>query len=173
MNDHDRLFEAYEWAAASKDPSSQNGAVLIGKMVAPGVNHFYEGIPEEYENKEKKYAGIEHAERDAIYTAARWGIRTKGTTLYCPWAACRDCARGIIGSGIRRVVTHRQRMELDSRNWKDSINDSLRWLTDAGVIVDYYDGPINGAKPILVSGQLWCPSSLQFVSGGISSAVGN
>lgn len=163
--DHDYLVRAYTVARFSKDPSSQNGAILLTteRDSCQGYNHIYTGIPEEYDDREIKYQRIEHAERDAIYEAAEFGFATKGATLYCPWVACRDCARGIIGAGISRVVAHQQRMDLDPRNWGDSINDALGWLVSAGIKLDYYDGPISGANPILVSGRLWSPSSLQFM----------
>jgi len=46
-----------------------------------------------------------HAERNSILSAARNGIRTDGTTLYC-WCClpCSECAREIINAGVSRVV---------------------------------------------------------------------
>jgi len=40
-----------------------------------------------------KYMFFEHAERNAIFTAARHGIRTDGATLYVQALPCVDCAR--------------------------------------------------------------------------------
>jgi dCMP deaminase len=40
-----------------------------------------------------KYMFFEHAERNAIFTAARHGIRTEGATLYVQALPCVDCAR--------------------------------------------------------------------------------
>lgn len=40
-----------------------------------------------------KYSFFEHAERNAIFTAARHGIRTEGATLYVQALPCVDCAR--------------------------------------------------------------------------------
>ena len=40
-----------------------------------------------------KYLYFEHAERNAIFTAARHGIRTEGATLYVQALPCVDCAR--------------------------------------------------------------------------------
>lgn len=42
-----------------------------------------------------KYMYFEHAERNAIFTAARHGIRTDGATLYVQALPCVDCARYI------------------------------------------------------------------------------
>lgn len=45
-----------------------------------------------------------HAEMDAITSAARRGIPTRGATLYCTTLPCHECARLIVGAGIRKVV---------------------------------------------------------------------
>ena len=44
-----------------------------------------------------------HAEANAIAYAARHGISTTGATLYCTLSPCRECAKIIISSGIKRV----------------------------------------------------------------------
>jgi deoxycytidylate deaminase len=45
-----------------------------------------------------------HAEMTAITTAARLGTSLADTTLYATTFPCHNCARHIIGTGIRRVV---------------------------------------------------------------------
>jgi len=81
---------AYEHAKnASPDPRTQNGAVIVNpntsEIISYGANRFPDGIknlPERLlpENK-KNY--LEHAERDAIFSALRQGKSTQGATLYC------------------------------------------------------------------------------------------
>lgn len=46
-----------------------------------------------------------HCERNAILNAARNGVKTDKTTLYC-WCClpCSECAREIINAGVSRVV---------------------------------------------------------------------
>lgn len=46
-----------------------------------------------------------HSERNAIIQAARNGISTKDTTLYC-WCGqvCKDCAIEIVNSGIKELI---------------------------------------------------------------------
>jgi dCMP deaminase len=46
-----------------------------------------------------------HAEQNAIATAARFGIALEGSTLYCNMTPCYICAKIIINSGIKRVVS--------------------------------------------------------------------
>ncbi|MCU1485753.1 MAG: CMP/dCMP deaminase zinc-binding protein [Actinomycetia bacterium] len=51
-----------------------------------------------------EYGRTMHAEMDAITSAARKGISTRGATLYCTTLPCHECARLIVGAGIKRVI---------------------------------------------------------------------
>jgi dCMP deaminase len=166
------LRQAYRFALNSLDPSTQNGAVVIPNGCgrhdplydfASGWNQFYDGVPEEYENKTIKYQGIEHAERDAIFKAARFGVICQGATLYCPWVACRECARAILGIGITRVVFHADRLDIINTNWENSIDDAFVWLNNRGIELHAHRGPVPNVQPILVSGRSWSPSELAYV----------
>ncbi len=48
-----------------------------------------------------------HAETNAIVQAARFGISTEGSTLYCMMTPCYTCAKNIINAGIKRVVAEK------------------------------------------------------------------
>jgi dCMP deaminase len=45
-----------------------------------------------------------HAEQNALMQAAKFGISTKGATIYVTTKPCSVCARLIINAGIFRVV---------------------------------------------------------------------
>ena len=47
---------------------------------------------------------VEHAERNAIAFAAREGIRLGGSDAYCTHAPCADCARALLGTGIKSLT---------------------------------------------------------------------
>jgi deoxycytidylate deaminase len=51
-----------------------------------------------------EYGRTMHAEMDAITSAARKGVSLRNATLYCTTLPCHECARLIIGAGIRRVI---------------------------------------------------------------------
>jgi cytidine deaminase len=51
-----------------------------------------------------EYGRTLHAEMDALTSAARKGLSTSGSTLYCTTLPCHECARLIIGAGVRRVL---------------------------------------------------------------------
>jgi dCMP deaminase len=96
-------------ATRSKDRSVQVGAVIVDKVKnirACGYNGFVRNINDDIEARHQrptKYLWTEHAERNAIYSAARSGISVEGCSIYCTHAPCCDCVRGIIQSGITTV----------------------------------------------------------------------
>lgn len=51
-----------------------------------------------------EYGRAVHAEMAAISDAARRGVPTQGTTLYCTTFPCHECARHIVAAGVERVV---------------------------------------------------------------------
>ncbi len=155
------LKMAYEKAKESEDPSTQNAALLVsdgGRVLVADTNRFPEGVITNKERWERplKYKFIEHAERNVCYISAKQGIKTEGLTMVCPWAACSDCARAIIQSGIIRLVTHQQAHERSPEFWAKEIEIAFAMLKEAGVEIIMYNGTI-GVKDVLHSGQLWTP----------------
>ena len=141
------LAEACRHAAEhSTDLQTQNGALLVSRMgeivVAANTMPPIESKPERLE-RPQKYFYIEHAERNAIYTAARRGVCTEGATLYCPWFACADCARAIIQAGIVRVVGHMTPWLQTPDRWKDSVRAADEMLDEAKVIRVYLEDELN------------------------------
>lgn len=96
----------------SKDRSTKVGAVVVGpdnEVRATGYNSFVRGIDDHVEERHQrpaKYEWTEHAERNAIYCAARHGASLKGCRMYINWGGfpCADCSRGIIQAGIVEVI---------------------------------------------------------------------
>lgn len=66
-----------------------------------------------------------HAELNAIVFAARQGIPTNASGMYCTHACCAQCARLIVTAGIRSFT-----YEVPYR-----LSEGLRFLTDHGVDV--------------------------------------
>ena len=132
------LKVACEQAAGSHDPHTQNGAVLVpvrAAYVAIGVNKVPRGILAAPDRllRPAKYKYIEHAERAAIYAAARYGTPTQSATLYCPWFACTDCARAIILAGVKEVVGHVKPRGATPARWAAEISQAEAMLREAGV----------------------------------------
>ena len=94
---------AHQVKLKSKDERTQIGAVIVGEdkeIVSTGYNSFPRGLDDSIklrQERPEKYYWFEHAERNAIYNAARIGVSTKGCTMYLSCGIpCVDCARGII-----------------------------------------------------------------------------
>ena len=45
-----------------------------------------------------------HAELNVIANAARFGIKTDGSTLYCKMVTCYTCSKTVINAGVKRLV---------------------------------------------------------------------
>lgn len=141
---------AHTVKSKSKDKNTQIGAVIVGKdkeIVSTGYNSFPRGINDmndERQERPEKYYWFEHAERNAIYNAARIGVSTKGTTMYLSCGVpCSDCARGIINSGITRIFCERGGGAKGVK-WAESAERSWTMFDEAGVSVQFYDDEFAG-----------------------------
>jgi len=135
---------AEEVKKKSKDKNTQIGAVIVGKdkeIVSTGYNSFPRGIDDDRtdrQEKPEKYFWFEHAERNAIYNAARIGVSTKGCTMYLTCGMpCADCARGIINAGISKIFVMKGG-GAQSKKWEDSGNRSKEMFNEAGVEIEWY-----------------------------------
>jgi dCMP deaminase len=129
----------------SKDNNTKIGALIVGKdkeIVSTGYNSFPRGIEDEKtkrQSKPEKYFWFEHAERNAIYNAARIGVSTKGCTMYLTCGIpCADCARGIINAGISKIFIMRD-AGAQSKKWEDSAARSNEMFSEAGVKIEWYN----------------------------------
>lgn len=156
---------AYAAALKSPDPSTQNGAVLvdpIGRrplMVTLACNEFPRGVKYNDERWERptKYSFIEHAERNALFLAARVGIPTVGAILVCPWAACADCVRAIAQCGIQELIRHEPNDVATNERWRDSCEKGDRIMLEGGVVLTNIRGSFGDVAPIRRDGRLHQP----------------
>lgn len=127
-------------ALKSKDESSQIGAIIVGpdkEIRSSGYNGFPRGMDDNDPAKQErpiKYKYFEHAERNAIYNAARFGASVLGCTMYCQWPPCSDCARAIVQTGIKRLVVEHPIHECPER-WRDDMEIAYSILCECGVVV--------------------------------------
>lgn len=149
MTEHEknklRQFMVMSRAAASlsKDRSTKLGAVILGpgfEIRAMGYNGFPRGVDDNVESRHKrpiKYKFTEHAERNAIYNAARVGTPLEGCRilLESPIGICSDCARAIINVGITQVVIARNPDSDVARQqrWEEHDETVLVMFQEAGV----------------------------------------
>lgn len=137
---------AYVISAMSDDPDTQLGAVVIDchqNILSWGWNRLPNGLAHTCTRTQRlpqgadpetvghngKYTFIEHAERDTAQRAARKGISLDGATMYLALIPCMDCARCLIGSGIRELV-----LDYDfSENYRKR---GSRWERDFRLVID-------------------------------------
>ena len=125
----------------SKDRGRQVGCVIVAPdntIRAVGYNGFPRGLDDDNEGRHSrptKYLWTEHAERNAMYVAARSGISIAGCRLYLPWFPCADCARGIVQAGLSEVIGRPP--DISDSQWGASFEVSLELLKEAGVKVRF------------------------------------
>jgi dCMP deaminase len=129
----------------SKDQSTQIGAIIVGKdreVLSTGYNSFPRGLDDnrpERQERPLKYFYFEHAERNAIYNAARVGVSLKGSTIYLTCGMpCADCARAIINAGIKIVYCKEECTVKNKEMWEESKKVATEMLKECGVEVIFY-----------------------------------
>lgn len=150
--DWDQLYitMCYLVGMRSKDPHTHVGSIIADSdnvLVATGYNSLPRGIDIDDEMKRvsreqgEKYYWIEHAERNAIYNAARRGTALKGCKLYVGWTPCTDCARAIIQTGIAEVIIHQNGQDFYDANtngkWVESYKKVASMFEESGVKVRF------------------------------------
>ena len=116
-------------------------------MRASGYNGFVRGVDDkvlERHERPAKYSWTEHAERNAIYNAARLGIALNGCTAHVNWFPCIDCARAIVQAGVIRLVGL-QPNNADER-WGSDFEFALAMLRETGTEITLYDYPQLAAR---------------------------
>lgn len=134
----------------SKDPRTKVGCVIVDSkqsIRSTGFNgpprgcnderiigrvHIYDYKKNIITSLKKKYLYFEHAERNAIYNAARIGVRLEGCIMYVNWQPCADCARAIIQSGISIVKIANK---LIPKHWAASCAVGKMMMLESGVEV--------------------------------------
>lgn len=138
------LDELMDLAAATA-PKSPNRVRQVGAALAPAdggapiaaCNTFPRGVrdlPERHEG-DGRFVWMEHAERNAIFAAAKAGRSLAGARLATTFFPCFDCARAIVQSGITAVVTPAP--AYDDPVWGQAFPRSLAILEEGGVVLTF------------------------------------
>jgi dCMP deaminase len=163
MDCKDMLRLCYQQAKLfSHDPNTRNGAIIVNKkglIIGTGANRMPHNSLCTDENLQapKKYPLIEHAERDAVYSAARWTAeKLDGCTMFCPFACCPDCARAIGLVGISNLVVHKQCKDRTPERWQEPIAMGHDILRRMGVGIIEWSGVVGGFENRF-DGKDWTP----------------
>ena len=120
-----------ETAKLSNDPTTNVGAIILtlDLQVIKACNHSIGLYEVNRFKRPEKYKYFEHAERNAIYKAAKYGKSTLDGTMYTHNIPCIECARAIIQSGITTVVCY----EGYSGRWAESQNQAEELLNECNI----------------------------------------
>ena len=117
---------AHEWGMLSHCDRKKVGAIIVknGMIISDGFN----GTPTGFDNHCEDEDGytkwyVLHAEANAILKVAKSTNSCEGATLYLTLSPCKECAKLIHQSGIKRLVYIKE--------YKDS--SGLKFLKKAGV----------------------------------------
>ena len=142
-----RMFSlVYMNAMFSNDERTNIGAVLTNSdhdVLSMGYNQIPSKVRDTSyrQSRGEKQNWFDHAERNAIYNAAKLGIATKDSILFTNGIPCPDCTIGVIQAGISHIVVdHHWNMHNSN---PEKYNRSIAMLMDAGIEVElWYDTPI-------------------------------
>ena len=101
----------------------------------------------------QKYFWTEHAERNAIYKAARLGISLRNNKMYFTSFPCADCLRAIIQAGIKKLFT--EKPDFNHERWGESWVEALIMLKECGVEVVWSNDITNWSVEYMSSIKEW------------------
>lgn len=135
-----------EVANWSEDRNFKVGAVIVGpahEVRSTGYNGLPRGVRASDDRRFDRASGekffwFEHAERNAIYNAARMGVALADCTIYVNRFPCADCARAIIQSGIARVIAPAKPAFDGALDHSFDVAETM--LAEAGVPVEVFGG---------------------------------
>lgn len=143
--DIDALMDLAQAAArGSPNKIRQVGAVITfadGGEPISACNTFPAGVADlDWRHEgDGRFVWMEHAERNAIYAAARAGRRLSGASIISSFFPCIDCARAIVQTGIRHLTTYDP--PLDDPVWGASFPRSQVILQEGGVALTLLPRP--------------------------------
>ena len=122
------------------DPAVKIGCVLVkdDEELSTGWNRVTKGVEEieaRYVQRPAMYFWVEHAERIAVFSAARNGVSLAGATAYVnvtPCSVCSHCLRGLIEAGIVRIVGNTSKLESKGKTKTHKVVNQ-KMLDEAGV----------------------------------------
>jgi len=127
---------ALEWAKLSYCKRAQVGSLIVkdGMIISDGFN----GAPTGYNNDcedcdDKTLWYILHSEANAILKCAKNGVSCKDATIYLTHSPCKECAKLIYQSGIKRLVYNTE--------YRD--NEGIEFLSESGLDIQFINNNLD------------------------------
>lgn len=129
-------FHALEF---SKDNSTQVGCILVNPKTGAILSSGYNGMPAGCDDSKverlarpEKYFWFEHAERNAIYTAADEGVALHGCVAVVTMVPCMDCARALARIRCAEVIACVPDATLTDR-WGEHFSRTFELFEELGI----------------------------------------
>lgn len=141
--DYEKAAKYMEVARAvakfSKDQSTKVGAVILGpayEVRSLGYNGAPRGCRADEDargtTRPEKYFWMEHAERNAIYNAARAGVALNDGVCVVTHPPCIDCARALVQVGVKAVIWPKPEARFAAR-WAEHADRVMQLFSETHV----------------------------------------
>ena len=80
-----------------------------------------------------------HAEQNAIIQGAYHGINLNGGIMYCTHTPCMICAKMIVNSGIKRIVSYQDYSDQSARDFLKEAGVELEKISKPNNIINFKD----------------------------------
>ena len=127
----------------SKDTSTKVGAIAIDPNTLQIISVGYNGLPRKLEEtserwkKPNKYFYVVHAEANMVCNASLNGVSLENSILIVTFYPCNECAKLIIQSGIKIIIT--KKPDENKKNWIESFKISQELFKELNIEVIYID----------------------------------
>jgi dCMP deaminase len=109
------------------------------RILATGYNGFPANLSDDlnrYLDREYKLATVVHAEKNALFNAAKNGANTESCTAYVTFPPCSQCAAALIQAGVKVVVCPDP--ALSPERWRANFRIASDILVESGMQILYY-----------------------------------
>ena len=134
-------------AQRSLDQETKHGCVVVAEdntILSMGYNSPPRGCDDRDvpQTRPEKYFWFEHAERNAIYNAAKHGISLKGATFYCTGHPCGDCFRAMMNVEPKKIVYGPIGSACTTEEVKQEIKKMAKRPGKTEVVLEEFNSPV-------------------------------
>jgi len=137
------MKQAQEISTWSKDPRKAVGCYIVDPRNRNELSHGFNGFPRRIADdgrlldRELKNMMVQHAEANAVTSAAYRGVSLAGGWAFVTKQLCSQCAGLFIQSGIERVyyLYHEPRTDV----WRHSNEVAIDMLREASLLCERFE----------------------------------
>ncbi len=120
------------------------------RILATGYNGFPATLSDSldlYADREYKLSVVVHAEKNALFNAAKNGANTESCIAYVTFPPCSQCAAALIQAGVKVVVCPDPASSPE--RWRTNFRIASDILVESGVRILYYsEADLNGDQNV-------------------------